>query len=251
GIVSGEDPRASRGRRDAEARPRGDMLHGSEFDVVREIANGVETVHAVLLEDRVVDLVASRQHSRVRRDRLLAGVGTTRLHHGDRLASILCPLERLDEAPAVSHALDVSYDRGDLRVVDRGVEHIGESDIHLVARAQHRAQPDALALAGAEDEGPHGPALREEGHTAVAELEAVLVEASVDGRAEVDPRRDKTHAVRSEHARLAARDTRLKLRLHGAPLLTRLREAGRDDDDGGDLLLDTVAQRGVHVLARG
>src|SRR5690606_17399876 len=90
-----------------------------------------------------------------------------------------------------------------------------------------------------------------EGHTAVAELEAVLVEASVDGRAEVDPRRDKTHAVRSEHASLAARDTRLKLRLHGAPLLTRLREAGRDDDDGGDLLLDTVAQRGMHVLPRG
>ena len=148
--------------------------------------------------------------------------------------------QRLEEAPAVRHALDVAGDDARLGVRGHRVEDIRLGDVGLVAEAREEREAHAALARPVEDGDGERAGVRDEGDA------ARLRHARREGEVEAARRPDPAEAVRPEDADRLIAEPRAQLGLARPPLLAGLPEARGDHHRAGHALGDALLERGQH-----
>jgi len=198
---------------------------GEDLKEVEQLVYGVHTDDVGLVERCIVDLVASGESPGVRRGRLGAGAGPSRLENDDGL--YLAGPERLPHKllPAVG-PLDVhTYDVG-VGVVLEIAQQVRLIDVDLVADADELGEPHLGLGRPVQHGAAHRSRLGGDGDGAGHGVDV--------GKGDVHPLMGvhDAHAVRAEHTHAVLLGDVPHLALQQRPLLPQLLEPGGDDDDG-------------------
>ena len=133
GIVDGHDPARTRCVRLREQDERG-----------REFVHVARAVHAVAVEDRVVDAVRAGDRAGVRDGELRRELGAADLQRDDRDAALARLREGAHEAGGVARRLHEQADGAGVRHLDRKVEVLVHRDREFLPGRNHEVEVDPL-----------------------------------------------------------------------------------------------------------
>ena len=212
-----------------------------EHDEARgELVHVARAVHAVAVEDRVVDRVLARDRTRVRDGQLRRELGAPDLQRDDRDAARARALERAHEARGIARRFHEQAHRARARHLERVVEVLVHRDRELLAGRDDQVEVDAFL---AVDDAAHARArMADVGDVAAAGVHARTEAAAPDAVGEVV----EAHAVRAADDEAGLADLREQ------PLAQRRIGVALDHQRGhhrrrSRAVRDYVVECGVHA----